>query len=718
MNSMAPLYRPTLVPILFVTILDISPRLLADSSPSANQDHSGNLFSPNTTNGLQAQLPKPSIHHDPTTSYRRCGFQDDQLKGLICLGDWGDVHWVCPLLEQYEGPPFSELESMAWQDYVDNIGYKPCFYCPSQDPLYGRDCRSSVRNMTQIFDLEETSATSMIERCEEMCESGLEGDFCNDDDPCTLASHFCDFSNIGENSGICQECPNTMDACYDDGFILSEKGRRDCTKCQQFCYDLGYSKFIVGGEEFESDYIHFAIQDSYQFGSGPIVDCSNLVINGEKKCKGAKGSICYVDDFTSQVLYWQLSNKAESVGCAAVVFTAPYQDVWLGCGTHGFSDIEIPFICIHPKNGKYIQNNLLGQNSSVEVEVTGQACLNYHEWGDQCSELVTCGEGEFCPFDKQVVDSEYVIGYCRACPVDDNGNPDPLYCYFDTEGGNIRNAKLAESCITSCDAQIQSKSCKFCPDHLDPIQFGVENEADKCSFCPHHDIEYPNRLVPLFGDNIACWQMQGFYENMDIPKDSQNCVLAQSMNFICGCDGPGYAGANTHTKQAVLAWLPRVMAIVSTLGSLFILYDTTKTIQKRRKLLNQMLSTLSVFDGLGSIAYAFTTLPTPVSDYIYGSRGNDATCTAQGFFIQIGTIACFLNVSLSVYYLLSIKHGWKDDKMKTIRLWFFIPPIAIGLVFAFVGEFECFQFLARFSWRVISFDTPSLNVYLAQFSRR
>lgn len=456
---------------------------------------------------------------------------------------------------------------MAWQDYVDNIGYKPCFYCPSQDPLYGRDCQSSVRNMTQIFGLEDESATSMIDRCEEMCESGLEGDFCNDDDPCTLALHFCDFSNSDGNSGICQECPTTMDACYDDGFILSEKGRRDCTKCQQFCYDLGHSEFIVGGKEFESDYIHFAIQDSFQYGSGPIVDCSNLVINGEEKCKGAKGSICYVDDFTSQVLYWQLSNKAEAVGCAAIVFTAPYQDVWLGCGTHGFSDIEIPFICIHPKDGKNIQDNLLGQNSSVEVEVTGQACLNYHEWGDQCSELVTCGEGEFCPFDKQVVNSEYIIGYCRACPVDDDGNPDPLYCYFDTEGGNIRNAKLAESCINSCDAQIQSKNCKFCPDHLDPIQFGVENEADKCSFCPNHDIQYPNRLVPLFGDNIACWQMQGFYENMDIPKDSQNCVLAQSMNFICGCEGPGYAGANTHTKQAVLAWLPRSMAILSTLVS-------------------------------------------------------------------------------------------------------------------------------------------------------
>ena len=95
------------------------------------------------------------------------------------------------------------------------------------------------------------------------------------------------------------------------------------------------------------------------------------------------------------------------------------------------------------------------------------------------------------------------------------------------------------------------------------------DEADKCCFCPNHDIRYPHWLVPLFGDNISCWQMQGFYENMDIPKDSQNCVLAQSMNFICGCEGTGYAGANTQAKAAALAWVPRVMAILSTLVSSF-----------------------------------------------------------------------------------------------------------------------------------------------------
>jgi len=84
---------------------------------------------------------------------------------------------------------------------------------------------------------------------------------------------------------------------------------------------------------------------------------------------------------------------------------------------------------------------------------------------------------------------------------------------------------------------------------------------------------------------------------------------------------------------------------------------------------------------------AFTTLPTPSSDYIYGGMGNDTTCTVQAFFIQMGTIACFLGVSLALYYNLTIKQGWSEAKMKRRKIAYFllVPPIVIGLVFAGVG---------------------------------
>ena len=96
---------------------------------------------------------------------------------------------------------------------------------------------------------------------------------------------------------------------------------------------------------------------------------------------------------------------------------------------------------------------------------------------------------------------------------------------------------------------------------------------------------------------------------------------------------------------------------------------------------------MSVFDFIGSSAMALTSLPIPEETYINGSKGNDATCKAQGFFIQMGTIACLLGVSLAVYYNLTIKRGWSPSEMARRRMVYFllIPPIIIGFVFAAVG---------------------------------
>ncbi|KAL7477677.1 hypothetical protein ACHAW6_003477 [Cyclotella cf. meneghiniana] len=72
---------------------------------------------------------------------------------------------------------------------------------------------------------------------------------------------------------------------------------------------------------------------------------------------------------------------------------------------------------------------------------------------------------------------------------------------------------------------------------------------------------------------------------------------------------------------------------------------------------------------------------------LYGAQGNERTCTTQAFFIQIGTIACFLNVSLAIYYLLMNKYHWTEDRLKSKHNNFFLffPPVFIGLLLAFVG---------------------------------
>jgi hypothetical protein len=97
------------------------------------------------------------------------------------------------------------------------------------------------------------------------------------------------------------------------------------------------------------------------------------------------------------------------------------------------------------------------------------------------------------------------------------------------------------------------------------------------------------------------------------------------------------------------------------------------------------MAQISLFDIIGSFAFAFTSAPIHSDYYIQGGIGNDNTCTAQGFFIQFGTIAGFTNVSLAFYYYFVIKLGWTETRLKKIRIWFLFCPFLVGTIFAFAG---------------------------------
>ena len=71
--------------------------------------------------------------------------------------------------------------------------------------------------------------------------------------------------------------------------------------------------------------------------------------------------------------------------------------------------------------------------------------------------------------------------------------------------------------------------------------------------------------------------------------------------------------------------------------------------------------------------------------------GNEATCTAQGFFLELGVIGSIsYNFVLCVYYLLVIKYGKREDELKRVQKYLHLFPIVIALAFAFsaVDEYE------------------------------
>jgi hypothetical protein len=218
-------------------------------------------------------------------------------------------------------------------------------------------------------------------------------------------------------------------------------------------------------------------------------------------------------------------------------------------------------------------------DAKVEVDIFGATCDSGGYGSGRCKVDVPCDDDSFCSFYLGDIGPElYSMGWCLPCP------EDPTDCYFDPEvliefgedeffgSWNFSypdTVQNVESCAKACDAgaALASKECKFCLTKLTEFSFGVDDEEERCQFCPQNDVQFPDRKVPLFGDNVTCSQMESFFERLPVPKDSSNCQLAQSTNYICGCEGQGYAGANSSTKKVVLTWLPRTAAILSMLVS-------------------------------------------------------------------------------------------------------------------------------------------------------
>ena len=69
----------------------------------------------------------------------------------------------------------------------------------------------------------------------------------------------------------------------------------------------------------------------------------------------------------------------------------------------------------------------------------------------------------------------------------------------------------------------------------------------------------------------------------------------------------------------------------------------------------QIMIFMTIFDVIGLAAYAFTTLPTTICmDHM---AMTPLVLLTQGFFIQVGTVAVYMDISLPFYYYLAITRG-------------------------------------------------------------
>jgi hypothetical protein len=524
-----------------------------------------------------------------TASYE-CSHHGKQWHICTQPDGWGSMFY-CPTYSDYNE---TELALVEASFIGEPTPLMPCFTCPEE----GSDCSTVVSEVMTAAGIAEDQNSTLwnwniwdeaIYYCKELCEKNKEGESCSEVSQCTTGELFCDYDPDDTKlvDGTCRKCPTDHDMCMEEGFAASVQGQKNCKSCTLSCYGAETSKLLVDGEVLSSQPLDGAIQASHQNASGQLYDCSILAADPHNTCPGAEGKVCLIhfNDQNIEFFSWHISNQLEESGCLGVIafiegFNGPVNF------DNDDTPLLIPFVFIENGEGISLMQSKIGSNATIQVDVLGVGCYPPDSGRDICRGDWHCKDGDFCVYyDRLVGPDTYNEGYCDPCPSDAHGDPDPLACYFDEDLFKINlqydTVQNVNSCASSCGAEaaLMTKSCKFCPSDLTKFEFGIKKKEERCIFCPESNLQFPDRTISLFGKtpNTSCDQMESFFQRMPVPNDSTNCQLAQSMNYVCGCDGIGYAGANTQTKRNALVWMPRVAAVLSILVRLHSLLKVSQS---------------------------------------------------------------------------------------------------------------------------------------------
>lgn len=143
----------------------------------------------------------------------------------------------------------------------------------------------------------------------------------------------------------------------------------------------------------------------------------------------------------------------------------------------------------------------------------------------------------------------------------------------------------------------------------------------------------------------------------------------------------------TYGQEVILGIIPFISAPLSVFGSSCITYQVLSARKKkplnpyRRVMLGMSLCDIinSTFMPLHSVL-----VPKGSSDHPWAS-GNDATCSALGFFLQFGFSVAFYNGMLSFYYLFTIRLAFTQKRVERWEPFMHGISILYPLLTAVVG---------------------------------
>ncbi|KAL9188619.1 hypothetical protein ACHAXT_006997 [Thalassiosira profunda] len=141
-------------------------------------------------------------------------------------------------------------------------------------------------------------------------------------------------------------------------------------------------------------------------------------------------------------------------------------------------------------------------------------------------------------------------------------------------------------------------------------------------------------------------------------------------------------------QTKALAFVPKVTAPLSILGSCCIMYDILTDRQKKLKRpYYRLMLGMSCSDALTSFWLFLSTWPIPEgTEGVWGAAGTTASCTAQGFFIQLIVLSPFYNLNLSLYYLLLGKYQMTEEQIaKRFERYMHGIAVVVAVGFAILG---------------------------------
>jgi len=143
----------------------------------------------------------------------------------------------------------------------------------------------------------------------------------------------------------------------------------------------------------------------------------------------------------------------------------------------------------------------------------------------------------------------------------------------------------------------------------------------------------------------------------------------------------------TTAQGKALAVLPKIFAFPSILGSIYIIQHVLRNGKRSKRVYHRLLLSMSSMDLIFSMKEFMSTWVLPKdSSSTFGASGTAGTCTAAGFFGQgSGLTSILYNGALTLFFLLTIRFGWTESRVRKIEPAMHVIPIAIGWGTAIAG---------------------------------